>query len=51
MEHVKKNISKVVKGLGTTKDVAEVSGLEKNLEGTCARGVRWRWGQMCSMSL
>lgn len=51
MEHIQKSVTKIVKGLGMTKDEVEKSGLEKNLEGTCARGIMWKWEQMCSVYL
>lgn len=50
-EHIQKSVTKIVKGLGRTKDEVEIPGREKNLEGTRARGITWRWEQMCALDL
>lgn len=49
MEHIQKSVTKMVKGLGMAKDEVEMSGLEKDGEGTCARGIVWKREQMGSM--
>lgn len=38
MEHVQKTPTKKCKGFETTNDEVEISGLKKNLEGTCVKG-------------